>query len=121
MSSLSLFEKYGGFGSLYPLVGAFYDAVLESEIVSYMFDSVDMAELIEHQTKFIAVVMGGPGKYDDQSLKAAHSELDINDAEWDEIVRILIETLRNFHIEENDIATLVDLIAAKKPVIVAGR
>ena len=89
--------------------------------MSYMFDSVDMAELIEHQTKFIAVVMGGPGKYDDQSLKAAHSELDINDAEWDEIVRILIETLRSFHIEENDIATLVDLIAAKKPVIVAGR
>ena len=68
MPSMSLFEKYGGFGSLYPIVGAFYDAVLESEIVSYMFDSVDMAELIEHQTKFIAVVMGGPGKYDNESL-----------------------------------------------------
>ena len=41
------------------MVGAFYDAVLESEIVSYMFDKVDMPELIEHQTKFLAVAMGG--------------------------------------------------------------
>ena len=35
-----------------------------------MFDSVDMAELIEHQTKFIAVAMGGPGKYDDNLLRS---------------------------------------------------
>ena len=80
-----------------------------------------MPELIEHQTKFIAVVMGGPGKYNDELLKAAHGELNINDAEWDEVVKILIETLRNFRIEENDIGTLVDLIAAKKPAIVSGK
>ena len=58
MPSMSHFEKYGGFGSLYPMVGAFYDAVLESEIVSYIFDSIDMQELIENQTKLIAVAMG---------------------------------------------------------------
>ena len=58
MPSMSHFEKHGGFGSLYPMVGAFYDAVLESEIVSYIFDNIDMLELIENQTKFIAVAMG---------------------------------------------------------------
>ncbi len=48
MPSLSFFEKYGGFGSLYPILGAFYDAVLESNIVPYIFDKIDMIELIEH-------------------------------------------------------------------------
>ena len=118
MLSKSLFEKYGGFGSLYPIVGAFYDAVLESDTVSYMFDKVDMPELIEHQTKFIAVAMGGPGTYNDDLLKAGHSDLKISDIEWDEVVSILIETLRNFNIEENDITILVNLIASKKPLIV---
>ncbi len=59
MPSLSFFEKYGGFGSLYPILGAFYDAVLESEIVPYIFDKIDMLEFIEYQTKFLAVAMGG--------------------------------------------------------------
>ena len=118
MPSVSLFEKYGGFGSLYPIVGAFYDKVLESDVVSHMFDSVDMPELIEHQTKFIAVAMGGPGIYDDASLEAGHQGLGINDAEWDEVVGILIETLTGFGVEEPDIETLVGLVASKKPLIV---
>ena len=83
-----------------------------------MFDKVDMPELIEHQTKFIAVAMGGPGTYNDDLLKAGHSDLKISDIEWDEVVSILIETLRNFNIEENDITILVNLIASKKPLIV---
>jgi len=120
MPSMSLFEKYGGFGSLYPIVGAFYDAVLESEIVSYMFDKVDMQELIEHQTKFLAVAMGGPGTYGDDLLKTGHSGLNINDVEWEEVVKILIGTLRNFNVEEDDISTLVNLIASKQSLIVAG-
>ena len=41
MASETLFEKYGGFASVFPIVNAFYDSVLDSEVVSYMFDDVE--------------------------------------------------------------------------------
>jgi len=120
MSSISLFDKYGGFSSLYPLVGAFYDEVLNSDVVSHMFDSTDMAQLIEHQTKFIAAVMGGPGTYDDKLLESSHKRLNITEDEWNEVVNILINTLTDFDIEEGDIDTLISKIGAKKHLIVKG-
>jgi hemoglobin len=118
MPSISLFEKYGGFAALYPLVGDFYDAVLASDIVSYIFEPIHMDVLIDHQTKFLAAVMGGPGEYNDEKLKSAHSKLKITEIEWNEVVEILIVTLKNFNIEEEDIKTLTCLINFKKTLIV---
>lgn len=115
----TLFEKYGGFASLYPVVSAFYDSVVNSEIASYMFDSIDMERLIEHQTIFISELMGGPGSYDDQKLIDAYQQLNINEDEWDEVIRILMQTLKDFHIDQADINTLEDKIALKKPLIVS--
>ena len=119
MSSETLFEKYGGFASVFPIVNAFYDSVLDSEIVSYMFDSVDMEKLIEHQTLFISELMGGPGTYDDKQLIAAHQKLKINEDEWNEVVRILVETLQDFDVDQADIDTLAEKIVLKKPLIVS--
>ena len=120
MHSISLFEKYGGFAALYPLVGEFYDAVLESDIVSYIFEPISMDALIEHQTKFLAVIMGGPGEYNDDKLKSAHGKFKITETEWNEVVEILINTLSNFEVEEYDIEILTNLINSKKTLIVTG-
>jgi hemoglobin len=118
MPSISLFEKYGGFAVLYPLVGEFYDAVLDSDIVSYIFEPISMDALIDHQTKFLAAVMGGPGEYDDRKLKSAHNKFKITETEWNEVVSILIDTLKNFKVDENDITILVNVINSKKALIV---
>ena len=120
MSSETLFEKYGGFASVFPIVNAFYESVLDSEIVSYMFDDVDMEKLIEHQTVFISELMGGPGDYDDRQLIAAHRNLNITEEEWNEVVGILVATLQEFSVEEADINALAEKIMQKKPLIVAA-
>jgi hemoglobin len=120
MASETLFEKYGGFASVFPIVNAFYDSVLDSEIVSYMFDDVDMEKLIEHQTIFISELMGGPGNYDDRQLIAAHRNLNINEEEWDEVVTILVTTLQDFSVDEADINALAEKIVLKKPMIVTA-
>jgi len=120
MPPMSLFEKYGGFTTLYPLVGEFYDAVLDSEIVSYIFEPISMNLLIEHQTKFLAAMMGGPGEYDDAQLKYAHKKFNITEVEWNEVVSIFIEVLNRFDISEDDIKILTRLISSKKSLIVTG-
>jgi hemoglobin len=120
MTSMSLFEKYGGFTTLYPLVGEFYDAVLDSEIVSYIFEPISMNLLIDHQTKFLAAMMGGPGDYGDAQLKLAHKKFKITGIEWDEVVKIFIAVLNDFEVLEDDIKILTHLINTKKSLIVAG-
>jgi hemoglobin len=59
----SLFEKYGGFAQISKVVMVFYDKVLDPDLVGPFFDNIDMRRQIDHQTQFIASVMGGPASY----------------------------------------------------------
>ncbi len=54
--ALSLFEKYGGFASVSKIVSAFYNKAIDSDVIRPYFDNIDMRELIDHQTKFIAAM-----------------------------------------------------------------
>jgi truncated hemoglobin YjbI len=56
----TLFDKYGGFAMVSKIVMDFYDRVLESEIAGPFFDGIDMRRQIDHQTKFIAQILGAP-------------------------------------------------------------
>ena len=59
----SMFERCGGFTTVRKVVAAFYDKVLDSPSLSRHFANVDMRALIDHQTKFITYVMGGPASF----------------------------------------------------------
>ena len=54
----TMFERYGGFASVSKIVSEFYDKVLDSPSLSPFFDGIPMKRLVDHQTKFIAQVMG---------------------------------------------------------------
>lgn len=56
---MTLFDKYGGFAAVSKLVMAFYDRILDSDQVGGYFEDIDMKRLIDHQTKFVASIMGG--------------------------------------------------------------
>ena len=115
---MNLFEKYGGFSTLHKVVSAFYDKILEEEKLRLFFDDVNMAALVDHQTQFIASVMGGPVSFDDERLLMAHKGLGLGEQEWAAVVDILIVTLETFEIEGRDIETIVKVLATKKPLII---
>ena len=56
-SSLPLFEKYGGLRTLRAVIIDFYDRVLDSDVVGHFFEDVDIAKLIDHQTKFFTACL----------------------------------------------------------------
>lgn len=76
--SATMFQRYGGFAKISQIVSSFYDKLLESPIVSPYFDGTNMKRLIDHQTKFIASVMGGPASYTNDALERAHAHLSID-------------------------------------------
>ncbi len=116
----TMFERYGGFGTLSKVVMAFYDKVLDSDVIGDYFDGVDMRRLIDHQTKFISQIMGGPATYSDPALAHLHSHLAITDAAFDEMTRLFEETLEDFDVDPVDTRTIVGELESRRALIVRG-
>ena len=114
----SIFERYGGFASVSRIVSAFYDRVLDSLILSPYFEKTDMRRLIDHQTKFIASLMGGPASYSNEILERVHAHLSIDQESFDEMVLLLSETLEDFNMTDGDIRTVRDEILSRSKYIV---
>jgi len=115
----TLYERYGGFATVSRLIMAFYDNILDSDKLADYFEEVDMRRLIDHQTKFISSLMGGPASYSNEVLRNVHKSLNVDHESFDEIVLILRQTLAEFKIEADDIETVVDAIEERRFVIVS--
>ena len=116
----TMFERYGGFGTVSKIVMAFYDKVLDSDVIGDYFEDVDMPALIDHQTKFIAMAMGGPASYTNDMLRQVHAGLDIDTASFNEAVSLLRETLEDFEVASDDIDTIIDDIRNRAQYIISA-
>ena len=116
----TIFEKYGGFGPISRLVMDFYDRVLESERLAPYFENVDMRRQIEHQTTFIASIMGGPTSHTNEALRQVHAHLKIDQASFDELTGILRETMVDFGFEPEDVEQVMRQIESRKTFILGA-
>lgn len=113
-----MFERYGGFAKISQIVSSFYDKLLDSPIAGGYFDGTDMKKLIDHQTKFIASVMGGPASYTNDALERAHSHLKIDQEAFNEVAVLLKETLEDFGVDDSDVAAVHrDILSRSRFVI----
>lgn len=118
MSDKTLFEKYGGFSSVSKVVLAFYDTLLDSDEIGPFFDDIDMSRMVDHQTKFISSLLGGPASYTDIQIRQFHRHLDITDAHFDELKAVLEATLADHGFEPEDVRTALEAIEARRELIV---
>ena len=116
----SIYEKYGGFASVNRVVMAFYDQVLDHDALGPYFEDVDMPSLIDHQTKFIASLLGGPASFTDDHLKRAHARLEISPQDFEDMKSVLAETLEDQGFEPEDITVVVAAIEARRSSVLAG-
>ena len=114
----SIFERNGGFARINRVVLSFYERVLESPVMSPYFHGTDMKRLIDHQTKFIAFLMGGPASYSDEHLERVHRHLDIERRAFEEMVDLLTETLEDFDFSTEDIAVVEKELRRRAPLII---
>ena len=118
MTRQTIFERYGGFANVSRVVTAFYDKVLNSPVTSPYFAHTDMRRLIDHQTRFIASLMGGPASFSDDVLRRSHRNLKINKEAFEEMVRLFEETLEDFDIEKQDVARIAQQMRSREHLIV---
>ncbi|WP_299723838.1 group 1 truncated hemoglobin [uncultured Tateyamaria sp.] len=118
MAERTLYEKYGGFSQVSKIVLSFYDTLLDNDEVGPFFDDVDMSRIVDHQTKFIASLLGGPASYSDNQLRQLHSHLSITDAHFDELEAVLSGALQNHGMTDEDVEAVVAEFGKRRPLIV---
>jgi hemoglobin len=116
----SLFEKYGGFGKVSKIVLAFYDKVLDSENLADYFEDIDMRRQIDHQTKFISSLMGGPASFSNQHLQEVHAHLGVDRRSFEELTSLLEETLEDFDLDPPDVDRIMVEVRGRAGFIVTG-
>ncbi|WP_120631756.1 group 1 truncated hemoglobin [Ruegeria sp. EL01] len=118
MAERTLYEKYGGFSNVSKIVLSFYNTLLDNDEIGPFFDDVDMSRIVDHQTKFIASLLGGPASYTDKQLRQLHSHLEINNAHFDELEVVLRGTLLEHDMAADDVEVVVAEFGKRRPLIV---
>jgi hemoglobin len=120
MTKQTLFEKYGGFSKVSRMVLAFYDKLLDSDDIGPFFEDIDMSKMVDHQTKFVASLLGGPASYTDAQLRQLHAHLSIENAHFDELKDILKDTLSDHKFEAGDVDTVLQEFENRRVLIVGN-
>jgi hemoglobin len=115
----TIFERYGGFSKISRVVSSFYDRMLNSPVTGPYFAKIDMRRLIDHQTKFIAHLMGGPASYTNDHLERVHRHLGITETAFNESMTLLKETLEDHDFEEEDMQSVEDEFRSRKNFVVS--
>lgn len=114
------YEKYGGFSTVSRIVMRLYDRLLDDDEVGPFFDDVDMPRLIDHQTKFVSSLMGGPASFTDAHIVNAHRKLTIHDRHFDRLKELLEETLAEFSVAPEDAGAVLGAFEARRALLVEG-
>lgn len=114
----TLFQKYGGFASVSRVVLDLYDRLLDDEAVGPFFDNVEMSRIVDHQTKFISSLLGGPASYTDEQIGQLHRHLTIRSEHFDRLKTILADVLRDHHFAEPDVQMVVSEFEKRRKTVV---
>jgi hemoglobin len=116
----TIYESHGGFASVRKVVSSFYDRVLDSEILAPYFAHTDMKRLVDHQTRFVSFLLGGPASYSDDHLERVHARMKITAPAFDEMVLTMTETLEDHGYTASEVAAVEHELRTRQSIIVTA-
>ncbi|TGY89037.1 group 1 truncated hemoglobin [Marinicauda algicola] len=117
---MQIYERYGGFSAIRRIVSDFYDRILDEPELAPFFEHIEMARLIDHQTKFIVSITGGPASFTDVQLQRAHARLGITSEQFRAVAELLKETLEDHGFADSDVAEVMRHVRQREGSIVSG-
>jgi hemoglobin len=120
-SASSLYQRIGCAGGLLWLVDTLYLRVLADPLLMSYFNHLDDQDrqwLRWHMLTLLAVVTGGPSKYEGRDLHEAHAELQITEEAFDLVVGHLQATLEELEIQQQDQQAILAAVQARRDAVV---
>jgi hemoglobin len=116
----TIFERSGGFATVRKIVSTFYDYCLDDEVMAPYFAGIDMRRQVDHQSKFISAVMGGPASYGDDHLQRVHARLAITHDAFLVMSGLLREAMEDHDMAEADVDAVVREVAIREHLVVTA-
>ena len=117
---MSIYDSIGGGPAVRAAVDDFYARVLADAQLASFFAGVDLQHLKAHQRAFIAAAIGGSEIYGGRDMAVAHAGLAITDADFDAVVRHLVDTLAGLGVPEETIGQIGGALAPLRGDIVTA-
>jgi len=117
----SLYRRIGCAGGLLWLVNTLYLRVLADPLLMSYFkhlDDQDRQWLRWHMLTLLAVVTGGPSKYEGRDLHEAHADLHVTEEAFDQVVWHLQATLQELEIQQEDQQAILAAVQARRDEVV---
>jgi hemoglobin len=117
----SLYQRIGRAGGLLWLVNTLYLRVLADPLLMSYFkhlDDRDRRWLRWHMLTLLAVVTGGPSRYQGRDLHEAHADLHITGEAFDQVVWHLQATLQELDIQQEDQRAILAAVQARRDEVV---
>lgn len=134
-SSVSLFDRLGGFAAVSAVVEDFYRRILEDKRLAHFFYHANMTNLMTHQIRFLKFAFTTPEhrhrddqyqRYIDVPSMLLEKHLDmfinhgLNEKHFDMVAIHLVDTFRSFDIDEVVIQESLHMIAPLRSVFSRG-
>ena len=115
---MTIYDQIGGFTAVRKLIVEFYNRVLDDESLSPIFQNTDLERIIDHQTKFFAMLLGGPVSYTDKEIKLIHARLGLTNENFDKAKEHLTETMEDEGLDAEHIDIVVEQFEIRRNLIV---
>jgi hemoglobin len=115
---MNIYDQIGGFTAVRKLIVEFYNRVLDDDSLSPIFQNTDLERVIDHQTKFFAMLLGGPASYTDEQIKLIHARLGLTNGNFDRAKEHLTETMEDEGLDDEQIEFVVEQFEIRRKFIV---
>lgn len=117
----SLYKRLGGYDAIAAVSDDFLgrlvaDKQLGRFLAGHSEDSVK--KLRQNFVDFICAATGGPCYYVGRDMKTVHKGMGISEADWNQAVKLLVETLDKFKVPEKERGEVLSAISSLKKDVV---
>jgi hemoglobin len=117
----SLYQRLGGYDALAAVGDDFLGRLASDPQMGRFFVGLSSDSKIrvrQHIVDFLCVATGGPCRYTGRDMKTAHTGLNITEADWNQMVKLLGQTFDKFNVPEKERGDVVGAVAGLKGDIV---
>ena len=117
----TLYQRLGGYDALAAVSDDFLGRLASDPQMGRFFVGLSTDSKIrvrQHIVDFLCVATGGPCKYTGRDMKTAHAGLNITEADWNQMVKLLGQTFDKFSVPEKERADVIGAVASLKGDIV---
>jgi len=117
----SLYERLGGYDAIAAVTDDFLGRLAADKQLGRFFPghSTDSLKKIrQHIVDQLCVATGGPCIYTGRDMKTAHSGMGITEADWNQTVVLLVQTLDKFKVPQQEKSEVLGAVSTLKKDIV---